>query len=344
MNYWQLIKDLDRKRLKPVYHFTGDEEFSKNQAISKLITTLIPPNLKDFNLNQLYCSQLDIDQIINYCSTFPLNNPKRLVVLHESDKLSPKGKERLLGFLPSLPKTTCLVLCSPKVRLDNKFYRDLGQIAETVKFDPIYDENQISNWISDRVRAHNLKIDRQALELLQDRVGRNLPDLANEIEKLCSLVGKRGKIESDDVRIVVGETKGANVFELTDCVGNKNLPSSLSVLNKLFLSGEKPSLMIYWLAKHFIRLIKTKTFSPKEKSVSLSALLRINPFFVKNYKSQAGNFSLEELKEALLLLHKADLEIKSSRLPNRLALELLIYRLCSLKEGISAHQNCTIEG
>ncbi|MCJ7507395.1 MAG: DNA polymerase III subunit delta [candidate division Zixibacteria bacterium] len=330
MNYSDLIKSFERKKLELTYHFTGEEEFLKNEAISKLIKALVPDKLKDFNLNLLYASQMEASEIINSCSTFPLNNPKRVVILYELEKLSPKNKEALLHFLPAVPKTTCLVLVSGKVKTDSKFYKELNQIATTVQFGPLYD-NQIPDWIITRVKNYKIKIDQNALELLQNSVGNSLPDLANEIEKLYSFLGKRERITLEDVRIVVGQTKTTNVFELANCVGQKDNRKSLFVLEKLLLAGERPTSIIYWLTQHFIRLVKTKGFSEKKSGMPLSTYLGIRPFFVRDYKSQAQNFTWEELEQALLFLHQADLEIKSNRLPNKLAMELLIYNLCSLK-------------
>ena len=336
MKYWDLIKSLDQKKIDSVYYFTGEEELIKNEALSKIISILIPNNLKDFNLNLLYASQVDIEQIINFCLTFPLNNPKRLVILYELDKLSPSNKEGLLDFLLNIPETTCLVLVSGKVKSSSKFYKNLEQIATTVQFNPLYD-NQIPDWISGRIKDCNRKIDYKALELLQNSVGNSLPNLANEIEKLCSFLGKRERIRADDVKAVVGLTKTTNVFMLANSVGQRETQTSFSILGKLLLDGERPTAIIYWLTQHFIRLIKTKSFSPKKSLVPLSVFLGIRPFFVRDYKSQAGNFNLEQLELALLLLHQADLEIKSNRLPNKLALELLVYNLCNLKEGISTN-------
>jgi DNA polymerase-3 subunit delta len=333
MNYWDLIKSFDRKNLKSLYHFTGEEEFLKNEALSKLIKILIPDKVKDFNLNLLYASQIDVYEIINSCSTFPLNNPQRVVVLYELDKLSPKSKEDLLSFLPNIPKTTYLVMTSLKTKADSKFYKTLSQIAETVEFNPLY-EDQVPAWIMDRVKSYNLKIDQNALELLQNSVGNNLSDLANELEKLYSFLGKRERIKLEDVKVVVGQTKTTNVFELANSVGRKDSENPLFILEKLLLAGERPPAIIYWLTQHFIRLIKTRGFDSNKIAIPLSTYLGIRPFFVRDYKSQAQNFSLEELEEALLLLYQADLEIKSNRLPNKLALELLIYKLCNLKEGI----------
>ena len=334
MKYWDLLKKFDQKKIDLIYHFTGEEEFLKNQAISQLITLLIPENLRDFNLNRLYCGQVDLEQIINFCSTFPLNNVKRLVVLYELDKLSLSDKEALLHFLPNIPKTTCLVLVSGKVKLSSKFYKNLTGLAKTVHFTPLYDDSQAIDWINGRIKSYGKKIDCKASELLRNSVGNNLSDLANEIEKLYFFLGQREKIRIEDVEVIVGLTKATNIFELANSVGQRNIQSAIFILEKLILSGEKPTTVVHWLTTHFIRLIKTKSFDSKKNPLPLSAFLGVSPFFVKDYKSQAQNFTLEELEQVFLLLHEADLEIKSNRLPNKLCLEILIYKLCGLKDGI----------
>ena len=335
MKYWDLLKKLDQKKIDLIYHFTGEEEFLKNEAIGKLIGILVPDKLKSFNLNLLYASQIDVEQIINFCSTFPINNPKRLIVLYELDKLSPKHKDALLDFLKNIPKTACLVLVSGKIKLNSKFYKELEKIATTVQFNPFYDESQILDWITNQTKRCGKKIDYAASQLLYNSVGNNFSDLANEIEKLCSFLGNKEKIKTEDVELVVGLTKTTNVFELANSIGKKDVNSAILILEKLLLVGEKPVNIVHWINQHFVRIIKAKDFDPKKIAIPLSAFLGINPFFVKDYKSQAENFTVEELEQVFLFLHQADLEIKSNRLPNKLCLEILIYKLCNLKEQMS---------
>ncbi|MCK4385629.1 MAG: hypothetical protein KAW52_05125, partial [candidate division Zixibacteria bacterium] len=96
-----------------------------------------------------------------------------------------------------------------------------------------------------------------------------------------------------------------------------------------FSVGEKPGTVIYRLTEHFERLIKTKGFL-LQKGASLSSILKVHPYFVQKYPGQAENFSQDELERGLVLLYQTDVGLKSSLMPDKILMELLVYNLCHL--------------
>ena len=328
MKYFDLLNRIKSGKIDHLYHFTGEEDFLKEEAWRKISSILVPEDLKSFNLNLLYGSETSAVEIINEASTSPINSEKRLVVVFDLHKLSPFYKDVLLSYLPKLPDFTCLVLISPKLTSKTKFYSTLDKLATTVDFPRLYD-NQIPTWIEAKVREYGRKIEREAVLILHKYVGNNLSDIAFEIEKLVMYVGDRGSINSLDVESVVGFSKTYNIFQLNDAIGEKDCEKGLEILKNLFLLGEKPGTVIYRLAEHLERLIKTKSFV-FQKGASLSSILKVHPYYAQKYPSQARNFSQEELEKGLVLLYQTDVDLKSSRMPDKILMELLVYNLCHL--------------
>jgi DNA polymerase-3 subunit delta len=209
-----------------------------------------------------------------------------------------------------------------------KFYSALDKLATKVEFPRLYDD-KILIWIEAKFREYGKKIAKEAVLILHKYVGNNLSDLASEIEKLVLYVGERESISSLDVELVVGLSKTYNIFQLNDAIGEKDCKKGLEILKNLFLLGEKPGTVIYRLAEHLERLIKTKNFVP-QKGASLSSILKVHPYYAQKYPSQAGNFSQEELERRLILLYQTDVDLKSSRMPDKIVMELLVYNLCHL--------------
>jgi DNA polymerase-3 subunit delta len=328
MKYFELWNRIKSGKIDPLYHFTGEEDFLKEEAWRKISSILIPEDLKSFNLNLLYGSETSAVEIINEVSTSPINSKKRLAVVFDVHKLSPFYKDVLLSYLPKLPDFTCLILISPKLTSPTKFYSTLNKLATTVDFPRLYD-NQIPTWVEAKVREYGKKMETKALQILHDYVGNNLSDLASEIEKLVMYVGKRGSINSSDVESVVGLSKTYNIFQLNDAIGEKDCEKGLEILKNLFLLGEKPGTVIFRLAEHLERLIKAKNFV-SQKGVSLASILKVHPYYAQKYPSQAGNFSQEQLEKGLVLLYQTDVGLKSSLMPDKILMELLVYNLCHL--------------
>ena len=331
MRYFELLNRIKSGKIDPLYHFTGDEDFLKEEAWRKISSILIPEDLRSFNLDLLYGSETTAVEIINKASTFPINSERRLVVLFNLHKLSPFYKDVLLSYLPKLPDFTCLILLSPK--LDSKtektkFYSALDKLATKVEF-PRLSDKQTPTWIEAKVREYGKKIEKEAVPILHNYVGNNLSDLALEIEKLVMYVGDRGSINFSDAESVVGLSKTYNIFQLNDAIGERDCKKALEILKNLFLIGEKPGTVIYRLAEHLERLIKTKNFV-SQKGVSLSSILKVHPYYARKYPSQAENYSQEKLEKGLVLLYQTDVDLKSSLMDDKILMELLVYDLCHL--------------
>lgn len=311
-----------------LYHFTGEEEFLKEEAWKKLVSLLVPGELRSFNLDLLYGAETSADEIINKAMTVPVNAKKRVVVVFDLHKLSPFSRDTLLSFLPRLPDSVCLVLLSPKISSETKFYKALDQVAVRVDFDRLW-ENQVSDWIVRRTGEHGKRIEKDAVRFLQDSAGSELADLASEIEKLLNYVGNRETIRTDDVKAVVGLSRSHNIFQLIDSIGEKDCSRSLLILNNLILSGERPGGMVFWLTNHLERLILTKEFR-SGSGRSLASFLRLPPFLASKYQRQAPNFTLDALGKGLQLLYQTDIDLKSNIMPDRTLMELLVYNLCRL--------------
>ena len=315
-------------RVDPVYHFIGDEDFLKDESWRKIVSMLVPDELKSFNLDLMYGNETSADQLVNAVFQAPVNAKKRVVVLFDLQKLSDFSKDMLLKFLPKLPDSICLILLSPQITSKSKFYTSLAEHATTIEFPRLFD-NQVPVWITNRLKQRGKAIEGKAARLLHDMVGNNLGDLSMTFDKLLTYIGDKDTIIPADVEAVVDLSKTQTVFQLLDSIGEKNCQTSLEILTNLIQNGEKPGGMIFWLTEHLERLIRTKDFS-STSSGSLSSFLRVNPFLAGKYQKQAPNFTLEQLEKGLMFLYQTDVDLKSNLMPDKMIMELLVYNLCHL--------------
>jgi DNA polymerase-3 subunit delta len=329
IGYQEFLKKIEGKKTSRIYLFSGKEEFLKREALDKLIGLSVPAPHRSFDLDVLQASRSSATEIINKASTFPVASQRRLVIVYDADRLTPSDKKLLLMHLKGIPDSCCLVLVTSKMDRRTKFYLDLEKAATVVDFPELYD-NQIPSWISNRVKSYGKNMKTEAIQALQNWAGKGLPDLANEIEKLALFVGGKKTITPEDVGKVVGYSGSDSVFRLLNSVGNKDTKQALEVLNNLFSWGEPPGTMVFWLTEHLIRLLKVKEFDHTKSDTSLSSYLKVHGYFLKDYKEQSKNFTLDQLEKGVVLIHQADKDLKRSFLPPDLILEILVYNLCHL--------------
>jgi DNA polymerase-3 subunit delta len=328
MKYAEFITQIEKGKISPLYHFSGEEEFLKREAVEKLIEILIEKGLKSFNLYFVQARETKAEEIINLCATLPFGSRKRMVVVYDIQKLHPRHKEELSKYLPHIPESSCLILFSNKVDKRLKFYQDIKQTATEIEFSSLKDD-EVSDWIGERVEKYRKKMEPKGVALLLEAVGNNLFELSNELEKLAIYVQEQELIDLEDIENVVGYTKTANIFQLNQAIGEKKLNQALKILKDLSLSRGKETSIIFMLGDHFLKLYQIKA-SAEKNIYNLAHHLRIYYGSVQEYQNQAKNFSLEQLEKGLSLIYQAESDLKSGKMPQKFIVELLIYELCRL--------------
>ncbi len=329
MRYQDLIREIETGKIKPVYLFSGEEEYLKEEALKRIKKTLVRLEFSQFNYDLLSGKEISGTELLNKLLTLPVGEGKRLIVIRDAQKLNPSAKERIIEYLENPSQTSCLILWAPKVDLRKKFYTTIEKQGESVTFYPLRNR-ELSLWVRNYLSQRKKKISADALNLLLERVGNNLGEMAGELEKLLIHIGKRDEINLEDVESLVGTVKTYTIFELTDAIGKKREKETLGILSRMLDEGTSTTEILYMIVRQFRLLLRTKNLLEKKFSENkITPALALKPFVVKNLVSQAKNFSLEKLIESFGNLLQAEVEIKSSIKTPRIVLELLILKLCS---------------
>jgi len=329
MRYQDLIKEIEAGRISPVYLFSGEEEYLKEDALRRIKEALIKPEFLQFNYDLLSGKEISGTELLNKLLTLPIGQGKRLIVIRDAQKLNPSVKERIIEYLKNPSQDACLVLWTPKVDLRKRFYATIEKQGKSVTFYSLRDK-ELFLWVRDYLFRRKKKISADALDLLMERVGNNLGEMAGELEKLLICIGKRNEINLEDVENLVGAVKTYTIFALIDAIGKKREKEALGILSRMMEEGTSATEILYMIVRQFRLLLRTRNLLEKKFSENkIIQALAIRPFVVKNLVSQVRNFSLEKLIESFENLLQAEIEIKSSIKTPRMVLELLILKLCS---------------
>ncbi|MCX5781128.1 MAG: DNA polymerase III subunit delta [Elusimicrobia bacterium] len=326
----QFYAEIDKKMFSPVYVFAGEDSYDHDEALKALEKALAVDSL---NREIFFGNESKIEEMIIAVQTLPFMGDKRLVILKNAQKLKAGDSEKISEFLKAPVASTCFVIMwTDKVGRDAKS-RALFNIAEEngsiVEFKRIYD-NELPQWIQRKVAQHGKKIHSEASLLLAQESGSNLLDLNNEIEKLILFVGKKTEITDEDVELVSGHTKTANLNRLAEVLESKSLESALKITEELLREGEEPIKIlfrIYWIVRRFL-LAKSLLEEEKAGAPEIRQALRLHNYFDRNFFQNLKKFSLNSLENSIGLILQADLEIKTSARPAKLIFDELIFVLC----------------
>ena len=326
----ELQREMASGERSAFYLLHGEEDFEREETCSWLVEALIPGQARDFNLDVFRGDNLELRDFLQVFNAYPMMASHRLVVLRESEKLSTEALEGLSQVVDSPLETTVLIAVGGKVDLRRKFFQQLAKKGRAVDFKVPYD-NQIPQWIQRYARRKGVTVEAEAAALLSLLVGRNLRELASEIEKLQTYLGEGEPVTRQAVEKGVGATRNTSIFELTDAIGERNRPRALALLQEVLDHGEEPHRIIAMLCRHFQLLLRAQSLM-REGNPARDAMARelgVSPFFLSNYLNQARNFPHLGLWGGMGALLKTDSRLKSQgRRLERLTMDLLVERLC----------------
>ena len=280
MNYWQELYDAwDSGRFAPVYHFYGDEEYIKKNALARLRSRLLVPGLEELNETILEGS-VSAEDIIEAAETLPVMAPRRLVLVRDWAGLlqseRTKGEEDEKGKKKKLlkaydifakwlddppPECTLVFYTRPGDKID-EYVKSRGKAAKknvfellaakgkAVSFDHL-DDRTLFAWIAQRFKAEGSSVDRIASEALVTAAGRDCARLNEEIMKLASL---GDKVDEQLIRRVVTPTPEATVFEMVDDLTAGRLVAARQKTDLLLRNGDYPTQILYMVTRQ-IRLL-----------------------------------------------------------------------------------------
>lgn len=252
------------------------------------------------------------------------------------------------------------------------FTKTVTAMATWLEFDALESEDDVLDFANARLRRGGKRIERQAAAELVQRVGTSAMALTNELDKLTFYVGQREEIALADVREMVAPTAELSVFDLVDAVVEQRPQAALEQLEALLNQRAEPFMILAMLIRQFRLLLQARYLLDTELVDSRLLQQRPYDFNQSISGRQGGASRLETWKErtagilpadgkasllgqhyfplwktlnvarrlsspaveaALERLLQTDLALKSSHLPERQELELLVVDLCTRIEA-----------
>ncbi len=344
-NYQVIMNSLKRKVVAPIYLFWGEETFLRDQVLAKFKYELVPPEVRDFNMDLIDGKNTSLEDIVQVANTLPFMSDKRVVIVENAEffkstkknatekEALQKQEECLIEYFKKPMDTTCLIFAADAIDRKRKIYKTIQESGVVMEFAPLKNM-ELNNWVENRIIQMGKNVQPEAIDELVAAVGSNLRMLDTELQKIVSFVGERKVIDKEDVLGLVSKTTDLSIFELIDAIGERNYNKAILMLRELVLYGEPPVRLLFMVAKHFRILLEAKSLAQAgyaEKQVA--SQLQIHPYVAQKCVRQAKNFSRDELEKALERILETDIAIKTSTRQPIMNLELLFIQLCSRDAG-----------
>jgi DNA polymerase III subunit delta len=129
------------------------------------------------------------------------------------------------------------------------------------KEDRISQESVISERMNSILSKSGKSIDKDAYLAMYEMTGFDLRTFLNNLEKLIAYTGQRKNITAGDVEAVLERTKTDPIYDFTNALSDRNIESSLTLLDSLLSSGIHPLQALSAVINHFRKLVFQKGFA-----------------------------------------------------------------------------------
>ncbi|MBI9015443.1 MAG: DNA polymerase III subunit delta [Clostridiales bacterium] len=343
MGFETFDKDI-KNGLKPLYLFYGQERYLIDQFIDKMIEVYVPDSYRDFNLVTFDGEKATVDEIIDACETVPFFNDNKIILVknatffrNKKPNLTPGGEERLLEYFKTpLESTKLFFISNQAIDKRKKITKAIQKEGRLIDFGKL-NQDIFLKWVHKKIRQYGKDIERSTLNYLKDRMAylgkhdsKTLLDVDNELRMICSSLINRQHVEKEDIDKFVKKPLDADIFMMVDAVGQKKAEKAILIMHELLTRGEPIQVIFTMICRQFRLLKKIKMLTTEGyNQATISKLLGVHPYAVKNISSQLHKFDDKVLTDILVKCSNIDYKMKSTAIDPVLAIEALIIE-CSI--------------
>lgn len=349
----KFVDAVQQRKLAPGYVFLGDEAFFRKRCRDAVLRHLIPEGMREFSFYDFDLDQAEIVDVLDRARTPSLMAPFQVFFVRGVKSLYGRGKhdaefaaideyfkhpnpDALIIFIAdhiSIPADLRRMELQDKDRYE-RIRETLGEHCQIIEFARV-DEGEAVRWLTDTAGQESVKVDPDAARELVDSLGGDMMMISGELEKLILYVGDKKRISLGDVETMVLAAKQRTLYELTDAISAKDRTRALEVLDAVLSTGDGEDAAIghlYMLAKTFRQMLVISERNVRDTRALWQVLwqgFRVPPFAAEDVIRQARRYkSRRELTQAIRLIAKADLGLRSNPTSKRMVLENLILDLC----------------
>lgn len=331
-----LKDDIKNNKFKNIYLFYGQEEFLKKYYLDSIEKAILENDLMAMNKLVLE-GKFEMSKIEEACETLPVFSEKKLVLvknsgLFKSGKNGAKkqsSRDQLIEYLKNVPTYTVLVFYEEEIDRRLKTVDVVKKNGLIVEF-AFQKPAELVRWVIKVLKSYNKEISVEDASYLIEVCEQGMTEILNEVNKLVMFVGERVKVTAQDIEKVCTKSVKSRIFDLTDAVAEKNLDKALKLFNDMLILREPIPKILFMITRQLRHVLEMKLLSLEGVSVKEAcSKIGITPYAGKKVSAQAKRFSIDKLKEGIKEAFELDLAIKTGRISDRVAAELLINKLAN---------------
>ena len=309
----------------------GDEPYYIDKLSKFMEEHILEESEKAFNQHIYYGKDISVLDIDNLARRFPMMANHQVVIIKEAQDV--KKIEDLIHYASNPLKSTILILNFKykKLAKNRKLYKAINKNGVVFESTKLYDD-KLPAWISSYLNKKKVRIDPGSALLLTENLGNDLTKISNELDKLLlSLPEGENTITPKLIERNIGISKDFNNFELQKALGQKNVLKANQIIN-YFGNNQKenPFILTTISLYSFFTKLLIYYFLKDKSDKNIASVLKIHPFFVKDYHLAARNYKSGKVVNIISTLREYDLKAKgvgANSVPSSELLKEMVFKI-----------------
>lgn len=319
-----LSDHIKKRQFKNVYLIYGPEVYLRKQYRDRLRDAVIDSE-DTMNYNYFEGKGLDVKEIIGLCETMPFFADYRVIVVENSQFFS-SAQDELAAYIPNIPDTTCLIFVEESVDKRNKLFKAVSQKGYAATMNSP-DEKSLKLWIGGVLKNAGKAVSERTVMHFLNTVDNDMENMKQELEKLICYAADRDYVSEEDVDAICCVHVENKIFEMISSIAMKKQKEAMKLYEDLLALKEPPMRILYLIVRQFNQLLQIKELAVKGYTLQVIAeRTGMRDFIVRKNMTLTKQFSFDELRKAVE--ECADLEeaVKTGRMEDRIAVELIMIR------------------
>lgn len=284
---------------------TGNNEYLIGLELRKLVDDFVA--MSGDSIEKFDGAEIEsADAVIDAVRSISFLDPKKLVIVRDFSK-NKEIIDNIESLIDQTADSTDLILLDPKLDKRTSVYKFLKANTDFVNLDTL-NPHELEKWLADEAKNLQLKISKDNIRFLINRVGPNQQLLSQEIIKL-SLVN--GEVDKNIIENLIEPSPQSSVFDMLEALFTGNLKKAHKLYIDQRAQGEEPQKLIGMITWQ-LQQLASALYSPIKSVDYLVANSKISPYSARKALSLSSKMSISDIKFCIDELLQVDTLSKTS--------------------------------
>ncbi len=278
----------------------------------------------------IYYNIEDIQSVVDEALTISIFSANKLIIIDSTIYLSQKKDieniNLLENYFNNYNSNSYLVFVSNSDNIDSrkKLVKLINNNGTTKKVEA--NSEYLSDYVNDYLKKKNYKMSSMDINIFINRVGNNIDNIKNELDKLMLYKIDDKVINNSDIMLLTEENTDNSVYDLVSALLKNNNSKAIKLYKDFVMNGIDLNQIIAIIASQIRLLFQVKRLYNSGKSNDeIAKILEFKSVYrVKYLLSDSYYYSEDTLIKYLSKLSNIDRDIKINNIDGNILLELFI--------------------